>query len=230
MADQLLTHLPVAFAGRLVDLGCGTGDLLGKLAAQTGAELTGVDLAAGMLGVARERLGDGVSLIKSDLTALPLGDAQFDVVVSNAAIQWCKPASAFDEMHRILRPGGRLLVSTFGPGTMWQWREALAVSGAPRVHTFASLEDLVGDLTAAGFGHVETQTETVNLQFETVKEMMDSVRKLGATNARNDRPQGLMGRRWLDQFADSIEARRDSSGKLSLAYECIYLMANRSAN
>lgn len=227
MADRLLAKMPSTFDGPLVDLGCGTGDLLQKLAHRTSAtNLTGVDISSAMLEQTQIRVPQA-RLIKSDIASLPVAENVFRWAVSNAAIQWCDSGAVFSELRRILQPGGNAFLSTFGPTTMKQWRETLAsVSGDDRVHSFPTIEQLKAQLKAAGFASVESKTEMVDIQFDSVRTMFDSVRKLGATNARRDRPTGLSGRKWLQEVTDAFEETRDSNGLLTLTYECCYLFAH----
>ena len=106
---------------------------------------------------------------------------------------------------------------------MTQWRATLAsVSGGDRVHSFQSTEQLTAQLKIAGFNSVESKTETIDIQFDSVSTMFDSIRKLGATNARRDRRTGLSGRQWFQQVTDAFEDSKDSEGLLTLTYECCY--------
>ena len=97
----------------LLDVGCGTGLLLAALKeSNPGVTLSGTDPSSGMLAVARERLGDAVTLTQGPAENLPFPDAGFDVVVSTSAFHYFRqPLDAVKEMHRVLRPGGRLVVS-----------------------------------------------------------------------------------------------------------------------
>lgn len=228
MADCLLKRIPGMARGTMVDLGCGTGDTLAKLADQTSLELTGVDLSAAMLEHARTKVPTA-TLLKADLQHLPFEDAAFDWAVSNAALQWCDATTALTEMFRILRPGGRLLLTTFGPATLHQWRDAMsAISDAhDRVHRFPSAENLLKIMQQAGFTEVEFHEQRRDQNFNSVSEMLDSIRKLGATNARRDRAAGLSGRQWLRQLKETLESQRNGSGRLTLTYQCYHYDACR---
>lgn len=103
-------------AGRVLDLGCGTGALLPRLGAWgAGVELyTGVDLSAEMLRVAAGK-AEGVAFpagfAAASVEALPFGDAAFDTVVSASSLHfWADAEAALVEARRVLRPGGRLLL------------------------------------------------------------------------------------------------------------------------
>ncbi len=228
MADQLVSKMPTQLDGPLVDLGCGTGELLHRISQRTPAtNLTGVDISSAMLERTRNRI-PGVQVIKADLAALPLAQDSFRWAVSNAAIQWCDSTAVFSELRRIVRRGGRVFISTFGPATMWQWRETIgSVPGtSDRVHIFPSPEQLSDQLEAAGFTSIENRVETIDVHFDSVRSMFDSIRKLGATNARQDRPTGLAGKQWFQQVNAAFEERRECDGMLNLTYECCYLFAS----
>ncbi|MBA2461426.1 MAG: methyltransferase domain-containing protein [Actinobacteria bacterium] len=103
---------------RVLDLGCGAG-LDSLVAAQmVGPEgsVTGVDMTPEMLSKARagaaEMSVDNVSFVEGEAERLPFDDASFDVVISNGVIDLIPDKDAvFSELHRVLRPGGRIQVA-----------------------------------------------------------------------------------------------------------------------
>jgi arsenite methyltransferase len=99
----------------VLDLGCGAGTDLLIAAQMTGAagRVIGVDMTATMLERARQSATEmglaNVELHESLIEALPLDDASVDVVISNGVIDLVPDKDAvFDEIDRVLRPGGRL--------------------------------------------------------------------------------------------------------------------------
>jgi SAM-dependent methyltransferase len=107
----------VALAGRpghrVADIGCGTGELLGELAAMwPDSELVGVDFAASRLRAAAAA-APPVTLVDADLGApLPFGDAAFDTVFCTEVLEHLKdPVGALREIRRVLAAGGRLTLS-----------------------------------------------------------------------------------------------------------------------
>ncbi|UOX89999.1 class I SAM-dependent methyltransferase [Amycolatopsis sp. FBCC-B4732] len=99
----------------VLDLGCGTGRFTIPLA-ESGAVVTGLDLSPGMLAVARAKLGERglrADLREGDMADLPFPDACFDVVTSMLALMHIpipdRPR-VFREVHRVLKPGGRMVL------------------------------------------------------------------------------------------------------------------------
>ncbi|TDD59464.1 class I SAM-dependent methyltransferase [Kribbella antibiotica] len=104
-------------AGRtILDVGCGSGSLTEGLLAG-GASVTGCEASPAMAAIARERLGEQVTIDSADLAQkLPYADAQFDDVIVSLVLHyfedWTGPLA---ELRRILKPGGRLIVSVNHP-------------------------------------------------------------------------------------------------------------------
>lgn len=105
--DRLVAAVP-ADARAVLDLACGDGFLLAALAAaRPDAALAGVDLSAGELAAARERLGDRADLCQARAQALPFADAAFDAVTCHMALMLMDEVPAvLAEARRVLRPGG----------------------------------------------------------------------------------------------------------------------------
>lgn len=92
----------------LLDAGCGSG-LFSTLAIRKGAQVTGIDAAAGLLDIARERNPKN-NFLEEDLEALPFGDNTFDVVTGFNSFQYAASfENALKEAKRVLKPGGKLV-------------------------------------------------------------------------------------------------------------------------
>ena len=147
--------------GRILEVAVGTGRSLPYYPAD--ATVTGIELSPAMLAVARQRaadLGRDVTLREADAEHLPFDNASFDTVT--CALALCtipSPAAAIGEMHRVLGPGGRLLLldhtgSTWPPLYAAQWlAERITIRTAGEHFTRRQLP-LV---TAAGFQVMETE-------------------------------------------------------------------------
>ena len=104
---------------RVLDAGCGAGPLFAALR-DRGAEVTGVDASAGMLELARRRLGADADLRVVDLAdPLPFPDGAFDDVMASLVLHYLRDwGPTLAELRRVLKPGGRLIVSVEHPFVM----------------------------------------------------------------------------------------------------------------
>ena len=160
MANTLLQRVVAESApsSRLLDLGCGTGQLLKGLANAGFKSLHGLDLSANMIDIARSKCPDA-EYLHAAIESIPVDHATFDVLTSNAALQWCDPSAAATEMARVLRPGGSVFLNTFVDGTLQQWVEAFAASGIePRVHRLPAAAEIEQAFTTAGFRGIAIET------------------------------------------------------------------------
>jgi ubiquinone/menaquinone biosynthesis C-methylase UbiE len=100
----------------VLDAGCGSGPLTEALRAKD-AVVSGFDLSPAMVELARKRLGEDADVRVADLGApLPYPDDAFDLVVSSLALHYVKDwAPALAALRRVLKPGGRLIVSIIHP-------------------------------------------------------------------------------------------------------------------
>lgn len=98
---------------RILDIGCGTGVLLARLATEGAAgRLAGVDPSAPMLAIARARLPLEVDLQSARAEALPFAEDRFGVAVSCNVFHFvAAPEAALAEMRRVVRPGGRVALT-----------------------------------------------------------------------------------------------------------------------
>lgn len=120
---------------KALDLCCGTGDVALALRAR-GAEVVGVDFSGPMLDVARDRAARDrdsreIQFEQGDALALRFPDRSFDVVTISYGLRNLSDIPrGLEEMHRVLRPGGRLLILDFGkpewPPLRWLYFQYLA--------------------------------------------------------------------------------------------------------
>ncbi len=119
---------------RILDLGCGTGELTARIAA-SGASVTGVDASLEMAQAARAR---GLHADHGPAEKLPYPDAVFDAVFSNAVLHWVRGQDdMLSQVRRVLRPGGRFVAEMGGHGNIAAIRVAFAAVLAR--HGFAAL-------------------------------------------------------------------------------------------
>ena len=223
---------------RVLDLGCGTGRA--SLAMQKRwpkAQIVSLDLALPMLqqarNAARQRVGwlsnsfaQKPTQVSADARALPLADGSIDVLFSNLCLQWVEDLDAlFAGFRRVLKPHGLLLVSTFGPETLWELREAFAhADAAPHVSPFADIAGFGDALVRAGFQQPVLDREDERTYYPDLPALMREQRAIGATNALASRRHTLTGRARFAAAANAYEAHREARG-LPASWEIISAMA-----
>ena len=108
----LLEQLAQIPHGSVLDVGCGTGELLREVGLRfPETAQTGLDLSANMLAVAREKLGGAVELVQGDAERLPFANRRFEVLLCNDSFHhYPNPGAAAAEFARVLQPGGVLLL------------------------------------------------------------------------------------------------------------------------
>lgn len=118
-AAQFFRRLGVAPGTRLLDVGCGAGQLA-LIAARAGAQATGCDIAINWIEKARARAaaeGLAVTFEEGDAEALPYRDAQFDVVTSLIGAMFApRPELVAAELTRVCRRGGVIAMANWTPG------------------------------------------------------------------------------------------------------------------
>ena len=226
----------------ILDAGCGTGDAQADLALRyPQARQVALDVALPMLRVAIAKEGgrrsafarllsafgksdsDGADFVCGDVAALPFAAGGFDLAWSNLALQWVDDLPrALAELGRVLRTGGLLMFSTFGPDTLRELRAAFAgVDGHSHVSRFTDMHDIGDMLVGAGFGDPVMQMEYFTLTYADARAMLRDLKAIGATNATRARPRALMGRRRFERALAALEAAgRD--GRIPATFEVIY--------
>lgn len=109
--EALLKKVKYFTPNKLLDVGCGTGTILSRLAEDKDISLAGIDLTEEMLNVARERLGDRADLKLGDSERLPWDNNSFDTIIcSNSFHHYPEPMKVLGEMLRVLKPKGHLII------------------------------------------------------------------------------------------------------------------------
>lgn len=226
MGDALWARLPRE-AMHILDLGCGPGGWSQSLAEHyaPGARVIGLDLAPGMLDVARRDRGDGVHWICGDATALPLASAGLDLVFSNLALQWCPDLdAALAELHRTLRPGGRALINTLGPETLAEVGHAWQRPGRrTALLDFRRPEHYREAARRAGFRRVSVDASRPRFHYPNMTAVMASIKGVGAQASR---PGGHLTRADLVRASQRYERLREPEG-LPVTYHLLTLELER---
>jgi malonyl-CoA O-methyltransferase len=221
---ERLQYFPLA-PRVIVDLGAGTGRNATALRGRyPRARVIAIDLAFSMMQQARrrQRFWRRYDCVCADACALPLAAHSVDLVFCNLMLQWCAtPAALFEQVQRALRPGGLLLFSSFGPGTLQELRAAWAsVDEYSHVSDFANMPQLGAALTQAGMAEPVMDRELRVRYYADVNALMSELRTIGARHAAADRRRSLTGPRRLRAMAAAYEKLRAAPG-LPASWEII---------
>jgi ubiquinone/menaquinone biosynthesis C-methylase UbiE len=227
----------------VLDAACGTGVVARAAAARVGAtgKVTGIDLNPGMLEVARTAAGEAGQSIawrEGNLEALPFAEGSFDVVLCQQGLQFCPDKVAVvSELHRVLRDGGRLVLSV--------WRDIrhfpymLAITGALADHvgtevsqrmsapcSFGSADALRDVMKQGGFKDVQIRIDVLPMRVPSLKAFLPA--QFVATPLAAD--VAALDERARAAFFDDIRRRllpyMDDAG-LAVPFEAHSLVASR---
>jgi malonyl-CoA O-methyltransferase len=233
------SHIP-AVPADVLDLGCGTGQLLSSLGRQYPySRRYGLDLAYNMALCAAERLGPGAAVVNGDAEQLPFRDAAFDLVVSTSTVQWLEDMDAFlRECHRVLHPGGFLCIAFFGGSTLRElqecYRDAVGQrdgsSGGfqDRLHRFKEITAVQAALERSAFGSALLTSEIEMDHYPDVSDLLRSIKRIGAgSSAQAGRQAGLGWRGVLNETSRLYRERYGTNGMIAVTYEVFYIVARR---
>ena len=229
IADRLLERLDFVRLDprRVLDVGCGTGYAIQPLFRRyRHAQVIALDFALPMLRQTRRRGGwlRRPQCLCADAEDLPLADASADLVISIATLQWCNDLGrTFSEWLRVLRPGGLLMFTTFGPDTLKELRTAWSeVDGYTHVSPFLDMHDIGDALVRARFADPVMDAERLTVTYGRLADLMTDLKGIGARNATDQRPRGLTGPRRLAALEAAYETHRRDDGHLPASYEVVY--------
>lgn len=195
MADRIFEKVQNLSPKRIIDLGCGTGYLARRLAKRfSEAEVLGIDLASGMIEVAKKEKLENLEFMVKDAEDLSFLEKPYDLAVSNASLQWMNLKLLFSSLKKILREGGSFCFSTFGPQTLQELREL-----GFRINKFFSAEEISALLQHLGFfslGHFMIEKEIITQDFKNVKEVILHLKDIGANITEKSEPK-ILGRSML---------------------------------
>jgi malonyl-CoA O-methyltransferase len=214
-----------AIPERVIDVGAGTGRgsaLLKKRYA--GAQVIAIDLALPMLRAAKQHRSwrKPFQRVCAEATALPLPDRSVDVLHSNLCFQWIDDLSAlFGECMRVLKPGGLLAFSTFGPDTLKELRAAWAQADQqPHVSRFLDMHDVGDAMLAAGLRDPVLDVYRYTLTYSEPRKLQEELQGLGATNADQARARGLTGKSRYQRMLAAYESMR-VDGRIPATWEVV---------
>ncbi|HJV45922.1 MAG TPA: malonyl-ACP O-methyltransferase BioC [Bacillota bacterium] len=227
----------------ILEVGCGTGNLTEQVLNQfPQAHLTAVDLAPGMIEIAKERVkARRVQFYCGDIEEMQL-NRNYDLILSNATFQWFnQPRSTIQYLYSLLNENGAIYFSTFGNRTFYElhtsFQHALHHLGLKGDHSpgqsFFSLNELIELCHQAARkweGSEEWQVngkECMEIErFHSVKDFFTSIRKIGANNSNQNeycqRPSVFK------EMIKIYESDFRQGNQIEATYHCLYLSIEKS--
>jgi len=211
---------------RILDLGTGCGGTTNALMERYGdSRLVALDLSESMLKQASKNVQQHKrpAYICGDMENIPCANAGFDLIFSNLTLQWCNDVGqALREFARLLKPGGMVLFTTFGPDTLKELRASWSkVDSYTHVNGFFDMHDIGDALIQCGLAEPVMDTETFTLTYPGLNKLMGDLKDMGAHNVTAGRPRGLTGKGKLRTLRQAYEAFR-LNGSLPATFEVIY--------
>jgi len=184
VSERAVERAAIVANERVLDLGCGTGNAA-LLAARRGADVTGVDPAARLLEVARERVaaeGLHARFVGASAASLPFEPSSFDVALSVFAVIFAPDAeAAVAELARVVRrPGGRVVLTSWLPAGAIAEADMLVgeAVATTTTATLAAWDDpaFVRSVFEAHGASVELSTETISFAADSAEDWFEQQR------------------------------------------------------
>ncbi|MAV76247.1 MAG: malonyl-[acyl-carrier protein] O-methyltransferase BioC [Cellvibrionales bacterium] len=232
---KLLELLPDKEIDRLVDLGSGTGFHSGSLRDNyPAAQIFELDLSGAMLAYSKrfqaaespeKKLPIKALQVQGDIENLPIQKSSVDLIFSNLSVQWCDDVDEFfNECARTLVIGGKAFFSTLIQGTLFELKYAWSmVDRGVHVNRFESLSKLQQSCELAGLA-LDNCHEVDQVQyFDDLRDLLESVKKIGAHNMNSQRAQGFLGKNKYKRFSEAYQSFKTNKNQYPLTYRVVYL-------
>jgi malonyl-CoA O-methyltransferase len=229
VADRLLQRiktLSIPHDSRIVDLGTGTGYCLPALDARfEPRELLALDISPAMLVQAERRL-PGVTTLQADLEDAPFEPASLHLASSSLAVQWLdEPEPFVTRISKALAPGGYLALSTLGPKTLWELKQAWAsVDSQTHVNRFHHAVDWIEAIWLSDLKLELWREERLEVRYDSPMELLRELKAIGANHVdRQERPRGTGLKRMLRTY----EGFKRSDDRYPATWDVFYLIARK---
>jgi len=217
----------------ILDLGCGTGtNGLNLRKKYKKSRIINYDFSENMLKEAciKQKLfildkinPSPYSYICADIEAIPLEENSLDLVWSSSTLQWCNELElVFDQIKKILKPGGLFIFSTFGTNTLSELRNITEnLFKEKRTSTFTDMDNVRNLLLSSGFRNSVLDVEKFKVMYKEVSKIFIDIKSIGATNGNVSNNRGLSGRSFTKKITEEYEDYRVND-LLPASYEVIY--------
>ena len=207
--------------GCVMDLGAGTGDGTAQLSQRyPRAQIVSVDFSYAMLQQGQKR-GSAGNPVVADAFQLPFAPGAVDLVFSSSTLQWCIPlAEVLQEISRVLRPGGLLMFSTYGPDTLHELQVAQRAAGVEGgVNEFSDMHPIGDLLLEEGYQDPVLDVERLDASYASVRDLVRELKGIGSSRIEPPAAQPCTRDQW-QALAEAYPA--DDRGRVHATYEAIF--------
>ncbi|SDW76279.1 malonyl-CoA O-methyltransferase [Marininema mesophilum] len=239
MAIELIERIrgiPLGKGKRILEIGCGTGYLTEKLLGMfPDATITALDISWEMVERAKKCVGKQVTFSIRDAEQMDWEkEGPFDLIVSNAAVQWfSQPDETFSHLIRGLSKGGWFIASTFGAKTFNElhtlFREVEEERGLPFEQHGLALQgrgEWEKRMVGAGFTDTQTIAQTYLANYEHARGFVRAIRGMGATHSESNHSLIAAGR-LLSEVLRRYDLRYPSDDGVYATYEGLWMWGRR---
>ena len=210
----------------ILDAGVGTGEAVAPLMKRyKKSRVIALDLSERMLAKALRHgsLLRKPELICADVEQLPFRENSFELIFSSLTLQWCNDLQAtMQGLLRVLKPGGLLMFTSFGPDTLKELRTCWKqIDDAVHVNQFTDMHDVGDGLLEAGFADPVMEAETITVSYESIDKLMADLRAIGANTTAEGSRAGLTAPSVLSTLRQAYEVYRHEN-RLPASYEVLY--------
>ncbi|NQX66070.1 malonyl-ACP O-methyltransferase BioC [Paenibacillus alba] len=233
----------------ILEIGCGTGTLTEILLKEwPSASITALDIAPAMITLAQQRVQSSAAKITGTNTmdrlrflnadvevwAPNAPKASFDLIVSNACFQWLSnPRQTLGQLRRLLRAGGLLIFTTFGPDTFCELHKAFdevyrAEGMEPQRHglTFRTPAEWNSLLAESGFSSIQNERAIRIEKYASARDFLLSVKGMGASTSEAVAREGLSSRRLFASMYKEYEAKFSVPGGVAASYDLLFIQVS----
>lgn len=219
MAERLATLLPEHFPDCITELGCGTGLFTRHLLAEQINQLILNDISPGMM----TQLQENMTL--PDDTKLIIGNAErveflpTDLIAANAVFQWFgEPDYSLNHLVKFLNPGGRLIFSTFGPGTLKEFRQTACMESPATLFSHKEWETMIQQV---GLTLKESFVEFRKSFFPSTRALIRNLQQIGAA------PFPMLKSGELRKLIRTYDENFSTDQGVYVTWELLYFSAER---
>jgi malonyl-CoA O-methyltransferase len=219
MAERLASMLPEHFPESITELGCGTGLFTRHIMAQPVRQLILNDISPGMM----SQLKENMTLPKD--TKLIIGNAEkvaflpTDLIAANAVFQWFDdPEISLNHLVKYLNSSGNLIFSTFGPGTLKEFRETACMESPATLYSHKEWKTMIQQ---AGLTLNESFTEFRKSFFPSTRALIRNLQQIGAA------PFPMLKSGGLRKLIRAYDENFSTEQGVYVTWELLYFSAGR---